>query len=128
MSFDANRNYHAIYKNADNNPLPVQIGNIRPPNANFQQAIHNLSFNWKNQKGDSQTVGDTILFYTKGNEHKPKLYKELNPYEETRMFPKIYKKDGRRYSTRKLFRGKAFGPRPSLCYKRKGRRNPRPSG
>lgn len=86
MSFDDDRNYHAIYKNADNNPLPVQIGNIRPPNANFQQAIHNLSFNWKNQKGDSQTVGDAILFYTKGNEHKPKPCKEPNPDEETRMF------------------------------------------
>lgn len=87
-----------------------------------QKGSQHLSKTWGNNI-------DTILFYGKSNEHKPKPFRQLIEQEITDNFTKT-DEHGRKYQVQAgaIFRALSMGDRPNLCYEWRGFRNPHPSG
>ena len=87
-----------------------------------QKGSQHLSKTWGNNI-------DTILFYAKSNEHKPKPFRQLIEQEITDKFTKT-DEHGRKYQVQAgaIFRALSMGDRPNLCYEWRGFRNPHPSG
>ena len=71
---------------------------------------------------------DSILFYSKSNNFEVKPYRKFNKYEAAKKFPENDKR-GRYYDdSAHIYRSKALGPRPNLCYTWRGFKNPNLSG
>jgi DNA modification methylase/5-methylcytosine-specific restriction endonuclease McrA len=71
---------------------------------------------------------DTILFYAKSDCALVAPHRPLTESERLEKFPKT-DVDGRPYYTGiPVFRSRAMGARPNLCYEWRGHRNPYPSG
>ena len=75
-------------------------------------------------------TNDDILHYSKTNNYLFKNTRDLKEDEKIKKFNQIDNKTGNRFydDTSHLWRNKAMGNRPNLCYEWRGFKNPHPSG